>query len=169
DTNWLGQVLDNIPAAEVDGFTMHAYGGTVTDFHGSYVALLNLMDSKGHTDKPVYMSEWNRYSPVGNASEEAISAQFCRDALLDVKNWNAGAGHHNIISMTWFVYDGSDGTGQWDGYSLEYWKTHGNAYGTSGDLYTAFEQTVDLRYPAGGVGTPQPLPPPTPAFTGSPV
>src|SRR5437868_8162335 len=85
DTNWLGQVLDNIPAAEVDGFAMHAYGGTVTEFHNSYVALLNLIDSKGHTDKPVYVTEWNRYSPVGNAPEEAISAQFCRDGFLDVK------------------------------------------------------------------------------------
>jgi PKD repeat protein len=134
-----------------------------------YVNQLNLIDSKGLTDKPVYMTEWNRFSPVGNAAAEAVSAQFCRDAFTDVRNWNAGVGHHNIICMTWFVWDGGDGGGQWDGYSLEYWKTHGNAPGMSGDLYTAFEQSVDLRYTAGAVGTPQPAPPPTAAFTASPT
>jgi hypothetical protein len=37
DTNWVGQVIDNIPANEIDGFAIHSYGGTVTDFHNGYV------------------------------------------------------------------------------------------------------------------------------------
>ncbi len=162
--DWLGQVIDNLPKAEIDGFAIHSYGGTLAEFHNGYVEQLNVIDAKGLADRPVYMTEWNRYATPGNAAQEAAAAQFCRDAFADVHAWN-NAGYHNIVSMCWFVYDGtSNGNGSWDGYSIEYWKTNGNPYGNAGDLYTAFEQTVDLRYAAGAVGTPS-QPRPTAAFT----
>jgi hypothetical protein len=37
--------------------------------------------------------------------------------------------------------------------SIEYWKNNGEPAGSPSDLYTAFQQTVDLRYLAGLVGT----------------
>ena len=62
-----------------------------------------------------------------------------------VNEWNHRPGNHNVVSMSWFVNDpggAKDGSGPWDGYGIEYWKTHGNAVGTSGDLYTAFYDTA---------------------------
>ncbi len=154
-TDWLGQVLDNIPAAEVDGFAIHSYLGSVGEFRNGYVGQLNVMDAKGHADKPVYITEWNRYTTPGSASEEAISAQLCRDAFADVAAWNADPCHHNIVSMSWFVYDSNQqGGGQWDGYAIEYWKNAGNPAGQAGDLFTAFQQAVAQNYPAGAIGTP---------------
>ena len=166
--DWLGQVIDNIPSSEIDGFAVHSYGGSLQDFHNGYVEQLNLIDAKGLANRPVYMTEWNRYAGVGNATQEAEAAQFCRDAFADVHAWNQAPGHHNIIAMCWFVYDGGDGTGGWDGFSLEYWRTHGNPAGSSGDLFTAFEQAVDQRYPAGLVGT-RPFVPPVAAFAAGPI
>jgi len=154
-TNWLSQVIDNIPISEIDGFAIHSYGGTVAEFHSGYVDQLTVIDNKGLADRPVYMTEWNRAATPGNATEEAAAAQFCRDAYLDVRTWNQGNGHHNIICMAWFTYDANQQAGNgWNRYSIEYWRGDGNPLGNSGDLYTAFEQTVDLRYPAGIVGTP---------------
>ena len=46
----------------------------------------------------------------------------------------------------------------WAGYSIKYWKTAGNPYGTNGDLQTAFEQAVDQRYAAGFSGGTSPMP-----------
>lgn len=153
-TDWLGQVIDNIPANEIDGFALHSYGGTITDFHTGYVDQLNLIDSKGHADKPAYITEWNHFATAGNAGEEATAAQFCRDAFADVNAWNADPCHHNVISMSWFVYDADQqASGGWNGYSIEYWKNNGNPSGNAGDLYTAFQDTVGLHYQAGATGT----------------
>ncbi|GMU24656.1 MAG: hypothetical protein AMXMBFR13_47300 [Phycisphaerae bacterium] len=149
-TDWLGQVIDQIPAAEIDGFAIHSYGGSVADFRNGYSQQLAVIDAKGLQSKPVYMTEWNRYSAPGNAAQEAAAAQFCRDAFADVHAWNTTPGKHNIVCMAWFVY-ASNG---WDGYSIQYWRNQGNPAGHPGDLYTAFQETVDLRYPAGAIGLP---------------
>jgi hypothetical protein len=145
---WLGQVIDNIPVNEIDGFAMHAYGGTVTDFHNSYVSQLNLIDSKGLQSRPVYVTEWNK------VSTEAAMAQFSRDSFSDLNTWNQGAGHHNIRCLCWFIYDADQQAagGNWNSFSIEYYRGTDEPLGSSSDLYTAFQQTVDLRYPAGVVG-----------------
>jgi len=154
-TDWLAQVIDNIPADEIDGFAIHSYGGSVTEFHNSYAEQLAVMDSRCLFDRPVFMTEWNRYAYPGDSAQEAAAAQFCRDAFTDVRNWNQTPGNHNIVCMTWFVYDADQqASNAWNGYSIEYWRTAGNPLGNAGDLFTAFEQTVDLRYPAGVFGTP---------------
>ncbi|MFH1777296.1 MAG: carbohydrate-binding protein [Candidatus Omnitrophota bacterium] len=151
-TEYLSQMLDYLTPGEVDGFAIHSYGGSVADFHNVYASQIAIIDSKGFSNKPIYMTEWNRYAAPGNSGEEAQTAQFLRDAFADVNNWNQTAGNHDIICMTWFVYDNNQqAASAWDGYALEYWKDNGNPYGNSGDLYTAFEQTVDLRYPAGEI------------------
>ncbi|NLE61666.1 MAG: hypothetical protein GX616_25205 [Planctomycetes bacterium] len=141
---WLGQVIDNIPADEIDGFAIHAYG----NFHSDYVSQLNLIDGKGLQSRPVYITEWN------TVSSEAVMAQFVRDCYADLNTWNQTPGKHNIRCLCWFVYDADQQAGGgWNSYSIEYWKNNGEPAGSPNDVYTAFQQTVDLRYPAGLVGT----------------
>lgn len=144
---WLGEVLDHIPNDEVDGIAIHAYGGGITGFEASYKGQLQLIDSKGLEDKPVYLTEWNQ------VSSEASMAQFLRDAFASVHNWNQTVGNHNIVSMCWFIYDADQQAGgAWNSYSIEYYRNNGIPLGDPDNLFTAFEQTVDLRYPAGVVG-----------------
>jgi uncharacterized membrane protein len=151
---WLGQVIDNIPASEIDGFAIHAYGGTVTDFETSYRATLAKIDSKGLKDRGVYMTEWCRATDPNVPTGESVTSQFCRDAFASVNSWNRTDGKHNIVSMSWFIYDADNQSGgSWNSMALEYWKTHGYGAGDSRDLYTAFQETVDLHYAAGFVGT----------------
>lgn len=152
--DWLQQVISNIPADEIDGFAIHAYGGTLTEAMLQVQAQLQVIDGAGLYDKPIYMTEWNRYSDPNNPIQEKDAAQFCREAFAALNNWNQTEGNHNIVCMAWFVYDGDDqGGGGWNGYSIEYWKDHGiYGSGNQNDLYTAYEQTVDLRYPAGYPG-----------------
>ena len=149
---YLGQVLDNLSPSEVDGFAIHAYGWGVGDFRDGYRDQLRVIDQKGFGSKPVWITEFNRYTTDDN--DEQYTAQFARDAFSDVNTWNQTSGTHNIVGMTWFIYDSNNQAGGgWNGYAIEYWKTHGFPYGDSRDLYTAFEQTVDLRYPAGRYGS----------------
>lgn len=150
-TDYLGQVLDNLTPADVDGFAIHAYGWDVNGFSNDYKAQLRVIDQKGFGDKPVWITEFNRYTTDDN--DEQYTAQFARDAFANVNAWNQTPGAHNIVGMTWFIYDGDNQAGGgWNGYSVEYWKTHGFPYGDSRDLYTAFEQSIDQRYPAGIYG-----------------
>lgn len=158
---WLGQTLDNIPANDVDGVALHSYGGSLTDFRRALAEQVAVVDSKGLSGVPIYVTEFNRFSDPNApdaAAQEANAAQFVRDAYRFIHDWNSRPGNHNIVTATWFVYD-SDQTagGGWDGYSIEYWKTHGNPAGNPGDLFTAFQQTVGLHYPTGLSGT-RPLP-----------
>jgi hypothetical protein len=95
---------------------------------------------------------------LGDAGQEGVTADFVRKAAAFLDRWNRTPGNHNVVGTGWFVYDGTaDGTGAWDGYSIEYWKTHGNPVGSSGDLYTAFGQVARAGYQAGVAGS-RPMP-----------
>ncbi len=158
---WLGQTLDAIlalPDGGVDGVAIHAYGNpfatpaqAVAEFHDSYVSQLGVIDARGLTDVPVYLTEWNRSTrTTGNlAANEAATAEFIRRAFADVHSWNQTPGNHNIVSLGWFVFE--DGYGDWNQYSLEWWRTRGNPEGHPGDLWTAYQQMA--AYPAGIKGT----------------
>lgn len=156
---WLKQVLAAIPANEVDGLAIHAYGWGVSDFAQGYREQLAVIDAAGLSNKPVWISEFNRFTQ--SAADEANSASFVRQAFANVHEWNQIPGNHNIVGMTWFVHDGDNQAGGgWNGYSLEYWKTHGYPEGDSRDLYTAFRDAVANHYPAGrwgGVPVPREL------------
>lgn len=156
---WLAQAIDHVPAGLIDGFTIHAYGRMDPSFHDIYTSILAVIDQKGYADRPVYMTEMGYYATPGQLQEEADAARFSRDAFADVHAWNQVPGHHNIVSMMWFVYDADQqGMGVWDGFSIEYYRDHGVPLGDPDNLFTAFEQTVDHRYPAGAVGTTPPVP-----------
>lgn len=145
---YLRRVMEALNPEEIDGYAVHAYGGGVSDFHQGYSSQMNIIFRRA-ANAPVYMTEWNRYASPGMPEEEAAAAQFCRDAFADVASWNASS-ENDIVAMTWFVYDH---TPQWAGYSIEHWYYDGYPVGDYRDLWTAFEQTVDLRYPAGQAPT----------------
>ena len=160
---WLGQTIDAIAAGgsinDIDGIALHAYGGSVAEFRRSVAEQMALIRSKGLGHVPVYLTEFNRYSePGAAAAQEAAAADFVRGAYEVLNEWNQRPGNQNIRAATWFVYDADQTAGGgWNGYSIEYWKAHGNPAGHPGDLYTAFEQAVDRGYAAGLTGT-RPLP-----------
>ncbi len=158
---WLAQTMNAIkaiPGGDIDGFAIHAYGNpwataqvAATEFRTSYITQLSVIDFAGFEDAPVYLTEWNRStSTTGNTTAaEAVSAEFLRLAVQGVDTWNKTSGNHNIKALTWFV--GDKDYGGWDQYSLEYWKSHGNPVGTSGDLWTAMMDS--MVYTAGVDGT----------------
>lgn len=161
---WLDGVLANIPANEVDGVALHAYGGgadansSLVTFHQSLVSQLAVIDNRGLANVPVYLTEWNRNSSLGDANQEAVTADFVRKAAAFLDRWNRTPGNHNIVGTSWFVYDGStNGSGAWDSYSIEYWKANGNSQGSAGDLYTAFQQVSRAGYQSGIAGS-RPIP-----------
>jgi hypothetical protein len=159
-TAWLDQTLAAIPSPLVDGVALHAYGGgaTVRDallgFRSSLLDQIAVVDNRGLAGVPLYITEWNRNTL--SPGQEATTAQFARDALKFLDRWNRTPGNHNVVSSGWFVYDGTaNGTGQWDNYSIEYYKNQGAA--GSGDLYTAFYDSARMGYKAGLSGT-RPMP-----------
>ena len=167
---YLSETIDALRAANtpIDGFALHAYGGGPTtadalrDFRNGFARQVAIIDSKEQTAAPIHITEWNRFAaPTGAdaARQEALAADFARSAFRMLDRWNRTPGNHNIVSAGWFVYEKSsnDGTGVWDGYSIEYWKDHGNPRGSAGDLYTAFSDAARAGYRAGLVGT-RPLP-----------
>ena len=166
--DWLGQTIDALQASNtpIDGIALHAYdgGGGVQQFMADITQQIEVIDSKGLGHVPLFLTEWNRYSGPNppDATAEANAANFLRGALKDLNRWNRTPGNHNIAGTTWFVYDSGDrnntATAPWAGFSIKYWKTAGNAYGTNGDLQTAMEQAVDQRYAAGYLGGTRPIP-----------
>ncbi|HEV2293274.1 MAG TPA: hypothetical protein VGR35_05425 [Tepidisphaeraceae bacterium] len=163
--DWLKETIAAFPdKSEIDGIAIHAYGGgtgqaAIDSFRLGLAEQMEAIDAAGLSHVPVYISEWNKDMPGFPAADEAAAAQFVRDAFKVVDTWNKRPGNHNIVSMSYFVHDDADvnNTGGWDTYSLEYWKNHGNAEGTNGDLYTAFKQSAAAGYKAGLAGT-RPMP-----------
>lgn len=142
---------------DIDGFAIHAYGnpftggdGALNDFANTYKNQLNIIDAAGFEDTSAYITEWSRgTSTSGNlAANEAVTAEFIRDAFKDVHTWNTTPGNHNIMGMMWFVYNKD--YGGWDDQSLEWWRNAGNPHGHPGDLWTAYLESG--AYPAGVKG-----------------
>lgn len=151
---WLGQVIDNIPANEIDGIALHAYGFNVGDFHAGYSSQITMIDGKGLTDIPLYITEWNVAGSNGVASEsyEIAAAGLVGPMFADLNTWNQTLGNHNVRCLCWFVYDSKG----WDHMSIDYYRTH---FATgSNDLYNAYSAAVDNRYAAGITGTYYPGP-----------
>jgi hypothetical protein len=165
---WLSQAIDAtlaLPGGAIDGFALHAYGGqptatdSVTEFHDGYTSQLALIDSHpALKNTSAYITEWNRATSTSGdlAANEQVSADFLALSLLDIDAWNHTAGNHNIRGTAWFAFNKD--YGDWNQYSIEWWKTQGNPVGSSGDLWTALMNSSDL--PAGLVGTRPPVPEP---------
>jgi hypothetical protein len=161
--DWLAEAIDAtlaLPGGAIDGFAVHAYGNpfvgaaqAVAEFRTSYTSQLALIDGRSLQHVPVYLTEWNRAtSTTGNlTANEQVSADFLRQAILDVDAWNRIPGNHNIRSMAWYV---NDGRGGWEEYSLLWWRSRGNPDGHPGDLWTAL---MDSSGPGAGVAGTRPI------------
>jgi hypothetical protein len=164
-SQWLSQTLAAIPVNEIDGVSLHSYGGggsarqATQDFRKGLIDQIAAIDAdpRGLKHLPLYITEWNRGAQIGNLADEAISAEFARRAFKFLDRWNRTPGNHNIVTSTWFVYDGGNGTGAWDVYSIEYWKNNGNPTNSPSSLYNAFFTTARAGYKAGIAGT-KPIP-----------
>jgi hypothetical protein len=145
---YLEKVIDAIPPDEIDGFAIHAYGWDVPMFAQGYQEQLELIKEKGLTDVPVFITEFNRQTL--EPEEEPNTAEFLRGAFKNVHEWNQQPGNINIVAMCWFVYDWDQQAGRgWTPFAIEHWKNHGLPESHPDNLFRAFEDTVDLRYPAG--------------------
>ncbi|HEX8523557.1 MAG TPA: glycosyl hydrolase [Tepidisphaeraceae bacterium] len=156
---WLDQTLAAIPAHQVDGIALHAYGGggnarqAFGGFYKSLVDQITAIDARGLTNVPLYITEWNRATQIGNLADEATTAAFSKQVFQFLNRWNNTAGNHNIVASTWFVYDGGNGSGTWDTYSIEYWKNFGNGAGSPNSMYQAFYDTSRTNLKSGVAGT----------------
>jgi hypothetical protein len=165
---WLSQAIDAtlaLPGGAIDGFALHAYGGqptatdSVTEFHDGYTSQLALIDSHpALKNTSAYITEWNRATSTSGdlAANEQVSADFLALSLLDIDAWNHAPGNHNIRGTAWFAYNKD--YGDWNQYSIEWWKTQGNSVGSPGDLWTALMNSSALS--AGLVGTRPSVPEP---------
>ncbi len=106
---YLDLVLSNLKKNEVDGISIHAYGGwpqadpqvSMNIFRPTYTKTLAVIDRKGFRNTPVWITEFSSHS---DAPREGGSARFITDAVKDVRQWSWG-GNHPISGMVWFVWD----------------------------------------------------------------
>jgi hypothetical protein len=145
---YLQEMLDALGTHQAGGFGVHSYGGpgsaagALADFQNGLIPQLNLIEAAGYTDKPVYLTEWNR--AVASAADEANSAQFLQNAYSWLNTWNSTPGNYNVVAACWFIYPDDPG---WATYSLLGWKTAGGT--ASNDLWTAFQYSAQQNFPAG--------------------
>ena len=167
---YLREMCEALNPEDVDGFSLHAYGspfldglGATSDFMGSVAAQLDIIDNEGFCDKPAFITEWNRQTnPADNASEEAKSAVFLREAFKQLNDWNNVEGNHPIVAACWFIYRDDPG---WRNYSIRYLKDV-NPRGADQDLWDAFQDAAKQNYAAGSMNPDpcaiDPTPTPTP-------
>ena len=154
DSNeYLYRILTTLTPSEVDGFAIHAYATPgvpvaqcLKDFQKTMREQLMVMDQLGYTTKPVYITEWNKHMP--NMSEVSIASPFLYQEYNELYKWNTTAGHHNIVSASWFVYPDDS----WTDYSLLYWKSHASNTTKEVNPWYAFQYAAQQSYPKGTAG-----------------
>ena len=152
DNAYLGAMCDALTANgyEVDGFAMHGYGGSRGNFLPDIQVQADFIDSKGYTDKPIYVTEWGApVDPISDTNEAGV-AQFLHAAFQDLANYNANPANHDVVCACWFVYREDI---QWQNWSiLGLHDVH--PPGINNDLYDAFQYACTLDLPAGEGGPP---------------
>jgi hypothetical protein len=144
DPGWLGGLCDqlNLQGAGVDAFGLHGYRSNImTDFD----VQLDLIDSKGFSNKPIYVTEWGApVDPIGPSVEAGV-AQYLHQTFQAIANYNATPGNHDIVCACWFVYRYDT---FWNSWSIE-WLRGVHSPGINNDLYDAFQYACTLNLPAG--------------------
>ncbi len=146
NTDYLGAMCDELTADDVDGFAIHAYGGS----HGSLMQQIadqtTLIDRKGFAQKPIYMTEWGDRvdSALSPTSIENV-ANFLRHSFWELSVYNSDPLNHPIVCACWFVYQRSDQWKRWSILGLHDRAGAGELY----DLYQAFNDASGENYPAG--------------------
>ena len=147
DNGYLGGMLDYINANQIDfdGFAMHGYGGARGNFLPDIDVQCDFIDSKGFTNKPIYICEWG--APVDPVSDtnEAATAQLLHQSFVALANRNADPNEHPVVCAIWFVYRIDSFWINWSILGL-----HGlHPPGINNDLYDAFQYACTLNLPAG--------------------
>ncbi len=162
NTEYLSRMCDRINANgyhdRFDGFALHAYGAPIDDGymdlnrnlayfetepgHG-YQHQIGVLDGKGFAGAPIYITEWNRYTGIGNGTQEHVTAQFLHTALARLNTWNQS--NHPVVSACWFIYANDPG---WPGFTLLGLK---NAGTQDEDAWHAFQYAAGFDYPAGTI------------------
>ena len=138
---------------------------TVTPYGGS-----NPVTIGGYTTAPVYITEWNRHTPVNpsssRASQELATSNFIRTAFDRIRRWNTnrevfdnvsgvyrsydhrGLQHnfHPIKGACYFVFSDE---GLWYDYSLNYWHWLSGSATGSADMYNVYQSEIGRRDPGG--------------------
>jgi hypothetical protein len=144
--DYLSAMCDALTKDDVDGFAIHAYGGS----HGGLMQQVSdqtqLIDRKGFTKKPIYMTEWgDRVDPALSPTSIENVANFLRHSYWELANYNADPSNHPVVSACWFVYNRSDQWKRWSILGLHDQGVAGDVY----DLYQAFQDASRENYPAG--------------------
>ncbi len=161
-TEYINRMCDHINNNnyhdKFDGFAIHAYGNWYytninqilplfeTDIGAGYRYQIGLIDAKGFTDSPIYMTKWNRYTGSPNGPEEYASAEFLHTALARMHTWNQS--HHPVVCACWFIYPNDPA---WSNYSLLSMK---NSDDHNHDCWHAFQYAAGFNYPAGNFNVP---------------
>lgn len=152
-TVYLAQMCALLGHDEVDGFAIHSYAApwldaaqSRQDYQAGYLAQLAVIDHYGFSDKPVYITEWNRATNVDSAAEEARTAQFLHGAYTDLHAWNQRDRAHPISAACWFIYQYDANPDGWQKYSLEYLHTV-HEPGADNDAWDAFNYACSLDLP----------------------
>lgn len=146
--------------SKIDGFALHGYaepGGTNYGLDGFWDTIreqLMIIDQLGLSDRPVFITEWNKHMPdMANAE---IAAKFLHRAYTWMHEWNTGSGgewpglsNHNVVAATWFVYPKDRG---WDDYALQYWKNRTSAFDEEHDPWKSFQYACGFNYAKGSSG-----------------
>jgi hypothetical protein len=79
---WLAEAIDAFGENkhEIDGVALHAYGGSVQEFRASIAHQLAVLESRGLSHLPVFITEWNRFAnpQAANAAEQDDTEHPCR-------------------------------------------------------------------------------------------
>ena len=143
NTAYLGEMCDALTEDDVDGFAIHAYGGS----HGGLIQQVadqtSLIDHKGFSRKPIYMTEWgDRVDPALSPTSIENVADFLRHSFEALARYNATPSNHPIVGACWFVYNRSDQWQRWSILGL-------HDANVTNDLYNAFRQVAAFDLPAG--------------------
>ncbi len=149
-------IRDQSAESKFDGFALHAYGNLLegpdpADVTGclqlfeskpafGYQDQIAILDAHGFQDKPIYITEWNRYTKDGNTPDEYQSAQFLSAAFAGIHAWNQN--HHPVTAACWFIYHDYGG---WEGFSLNALKSNDTP---DHDIWHAFQSACEQDYPA---------------------
>jgi hypothetical protein len=147
---YLAEMCALLDPNEIDGFALHAYGppwldadGARAEFEAGLLSQLIVIDQAGLSDKPVYVTEFNRQTNPADPASEAFSAQFLSGVYQDLAEWNQKPGAHPVSAACWFIYQYDDVV--WNQYSIGYLHTI-NPSGPANDLYDAFQWACGQDY-----------------------
>ncbi|MCY1020192.1 hypothetical protein [Pyxidicoccus sp. MSG2] len=143
--DYLTGMLYNLHPVDVDGISIHAYAGGVSNAAAGlttfrtgttgaglgYQNTLQWIDALGFSQVPVLLSEWA--ANVEGSSTESHVASFIVTALNDMNAWNGGGSNHDLIGAVWYTWD----DGNWPQQSLSRYPAMRQAFTNNSNTFNA--------------------------------